>query len=191
MIWTDEKIAEGIMRIASRYEPPRMPTNREVIDAEGNYKLANAIQKHGGYSEWADRLGLAQGYSETTLGIAYEHRVAEALKRMGHTVEFTSMKYAYDLLIDGVVKIDVKTAKRSYVRNSAVYSYCIAKPQQTCDFYICCELGAAVDVYVIPASACTGMKQICMGAGHTKYEKYRNAYDLISRTVDFYKGITV
>ena len=46
--WTDEKIEKCIMAIANKFDPARMPTNREVIEMSGTYALSNAIQKNGG-----------------------------------------------------------------------------------------------------------------------------------------------
>ena len=191
MKWTDENIMQGIAAIAEQFEPKRMPTNREVINASGGYALSNAIQKHGGYEYWAKRMGLKQVRSDTKMGIECERKVASILRDAGHNVEETSVKYPYDLLVDDCVKIDVKTANESSVHGYPVYSYRIAKPQQTCDFYICCEKSEKENMFVIPAHICKGQKQIVMGRETEKYSYYRNAFFLIDDTVNHYKSLAI
>ena len=185
--WNEETIRNEIMSLANQFEPARMPSSREVKSMTGSYALSNAIQKSGGYKYWADLLGLDQKHSETKLAIEWECKIANAFRAAGYDVERTSVKYPYDLLIDGCVKVDVKVARTSFVRGSAVHAYRIVKPQQTCDFYICCEADSD-DVYVIPANVCKGQKQIEMGMT-TKYAVYKNAFDLIDNAVTFYSSL--
>ena len=186
--WTEEMIAEGITRIANCYHPKRMPTNREVILYEGNHKLANAIQKNGGYEYWAKRLGLEQHYSETILGTFGENYIANTLALMGFAVETTSTKHPYDLLIDGCVKVDVKTANTSYVRGCPIHAYRLAKRQQTCDFYIFYEADTE-RVYVVPSHRCNGQTQVEMGEDSKLYSKYLGAYHLLAETSDLYQSM--
>lgn len=184
--WNDEMIAEKVMRIASLFEPKRMPSNREVIEFEGNYKLANAIQKHGGYEYWANRLNLEQKYSETSLGINGERWIADYLKTEGFEVEPTPIKYPYDLLVDKCVKIDVKTANISHVKGYPIHSYRLAKEQQTCDFYILFEADTE-RIYVIPASKLNSQVQVAMGNDSKEYRQYINAFHLIKQASDMYQ----
>lgn len=184
--WTDERISEGVMRIASTFEPERMPSNREVIEHEGNYSLACAIQKHGGYSYWASRLGLEQKYSDTKLGIEGEEYISQLLRQRGHKVETTSVRFPYDLLVDGCIKVDVKTANESDVRGCRIHSYRLAKKKQTCDFYIFCEADTG-RVYVVPANKLSGQVQVGMGLESKEYAKYLGAFDLICEASDMYQ----
>lgn len=188
--WTEETIAEGITRIANCYHPKRMPTNREVILYEGNHKLANAIQKNGGYEYWAKRLGLKQHYSETILGTFGENYIANTLALMGFAVETTSTKHPYDLLIDGCVKVDVKTANTSYVRGCPTHAYRVSKKQPTCDFYVFYEADTS-NVYIVPSIRCKDQVQVAMGINSKLYEPYLGAYHLIKEVVDMYQGMVV
>ena len=184
--WTDERIGKCIMAIASEFDPIRMPTNSEVIEMSGSYALSNAIQKNGGYEYWANKLGLEQKYSESKLGVEYEHLIAEILKARGHEAVMTPTKYPYDLLVDGCIKVDVKVANESIVKGSSVHAYRLSKKLHTCDFYVCCENDGDKGIYVIPAHVCSGQTQIEMGS-ETKYEKYHNAFNLIDRAARFYR----
>lgn len=184
--WTEERIADGIDRIASMFEPKRMPSNREVLMYEGNYALAMAIQKSGGYSYWANRLGLEQKYSETALGIEGERTIAKILERYGFEVKLTSIKHPYDLLVNGCVKVDVKTANTSMIRGCPVHAYRLAKRDHTCDFYIFYEHDT-LKTYVVPAYKCQGHVQVEMGNNSKPYAKYFDAYHLIKEASDMYQ----
>lgn len=184
--WTDELIADAIMAVANQFDPPRMPSNDEAKRMTGSCALSNAISKNGGYKHWADKLGLAQKHSETKLGIEGERYLAELLQTMGYRVETTSANHPYDLLIDGCVKVDVKTAKTSYIRGCPVHAYRLAKKQQTCDFYIFYEYDT-LRVYVVPAHKCQGQVQVEMGYNSKLYAKYLGAFHLIKEASDMYR----
>lgn len=184
--WTDEMIADAIMNVANQFDPPRMPSNEEAVTITGSHALSNTISKHGGYKHWADRLGLEQKYSETKLGLEGEKRIANVLRNMGFEVEMTSARHPYDLLINKCVKVDVKTAKTSYISGCPIHAYRLAKKQQTCDFYIFYE--ADTDkAYVVPSYRCNGQIQVEMGNNPRPYSKYLDAYHLIAETSDVYQ----
>lgn len=191
MKWTEEKIKDSILDLADKFDPIRMPTNREIKEMTGSCALSMAIQKSGGYRFWAKQLGLEQKKSETKMAQKWERITASILERYGHKVELTSAKHPYDILVDGCVKIDVKAANISEVRGTEVYAYRIAKPQQTCDFYVCCENDGDHRMYVIPANAVNGQKQIEMGAITTKYDFYKEAWYLIDDTAEFFKRLVI
>lgn len=164
-----------------------MPTNKEVIQAEGNHALANAIQKHGGYEYWANKLGLEQKYSDTKLGIQGERRVAAILELLGLKVELTSIKHPYDLLVNDCIKIDVKTANTTYIQGYPIHAYRLGeKKQQTCDFYIFFEIDTG-KVYVVPAHKCAKQIMVEMGDVSLSYRKYLGAYHLITEASNMYQ----
>lgn len=186
IIWTDELIGSAIMELANQFDPPRMPTKSEMVDMRGDYALSCAVSKHGGFGYWANRLKLEQKHSDTKLGIEGERLVATCLKTLGFKVETTSIKYPYDLLIDGCIKIDVKTANTSYVRGYPIHSYRLAKGQPTCDFYVFLEADTK-RIYVVPSSKLSGQVQVGMGIGSSPYAKYLGAFDLIKEASDMYR----
>ena len=187
--YSDEEIKERILELANTFEPVRMPSRREIEDYYGGSSLTNKISRTGGHYHWAMELGLDIKYSETRLGVYAENVVFDILSNMGHDVEKTSLKHPYDLLVDGCVKIDVKAANISYIHDNKVRAYRIAKRQQTCDFYIFCEIDEdkLSCVYVVPSSKVSGQVQVEMGVIETSYAKYKNRYDLIQKTVNFYE----
>lgn len=177
--WNEAKIEQGILAIVNTFAEPRMPSNSEVIEHEGNHALSMAIQKHGGFKYWADRLGLEQKHSETALGVEGEKIIANYLSSQGFDVKETSVKHPYDLLVNDCVKIDVKTANTSHIRGCPVHAYRLAKRDHTCDFYIFFEFDT-LRTYVVPAYKCQGQVQVEMGTDSKRYAKYFGAYHLIS-----------
>lgn len=185
-LWTEERIAENVLRIANMFNPMRMPSNREVIEIEKNCKLSNAIQKNGGYEYWAKKLNLEQKYSDTSLGISGERHIAEVLRKQGYEVKPTSIKHPYDILVNKCIKIDVKTANTSYVGGYEQHAYRLAKRQQTCDFYIFYEADTG-KIYIVPAHKCHGQVQVEMGNDSKVYKPYLNAFDLIKQASEMYQ----
>lgn len=190
--YTEEDVAQKIMELANTFDPVRMPSRKEIEEYYGNTSLTNKIARSGGHYHWAKKLGLKTKNSDTKLGIYAESVVAEVLVNANHDVQKTALKFPYDLLVDGCVKIDVKAANISYVHGSKVRAYRLAKKQQTCDLYILCEVndsGKVGDMYVVPSSMVSGQVQVEMGTASTIYEKYKNRFDLIDKMVGFYKSI--
>lgn len=186
--WTDELIATEVMKVANQFNPPRMPSNSEAIVMTGSHALSNAISKHGGYKYWAVRLGLEQKKTDTKLGVEGEKHIAEELFRRGYTVEMTSARHPYDILVNGCVKVDVKTANISYVRGYPIHSYRLAKGQPTCDFYVMYEVDTE-KVYVVPSWKLLGQVQVGMGIDSKLYKKYLEAYHLLAEASDMYKSM--
>lgn len=185
-IWTDELIAHSIMELANQFEPPRMLTKSEIEEMRGDYALTCAISRHGGFEYWAKRLGLEQKRSDTAVGIEGERTVANFLESQGFEVKLTSVRHPYDLLVNGCVKIDVKTAKTSYVRGYPIHSYRLAKQDHTCDFYVFYEYDT-LKMYVVPAYKCQGQVQVGMGINSKAYQKYLGAFHLIKEASDMYQ----
>jgi len=95
-----------------------MPTN-QYLKESGQNDLANQICKSGGFLKWADRLGLSREHSDSDTGWDGEKRVQKILESAGFQVErMTAVKWPFDLLINKVLRVDVKSA------NFAQYGLC-------------------------------------------------------------------
>lgn len=57
--WTDEAIRQGISMVMMALGINRMPTRAETVQVTGNTALRHAIAIRGGFTVWADKLGLA------------------------------------------------------------------------------------------------------------------------------------
>lgn len=191
--WTDSEMVEGILEVMNHYGIERMPTHKEINDFYGNSGLTNRITKTGGSFKWAVRLGFEMKCSDTSFGCEFENKVQEILTSKQFSCEMTGTRHPYDILVDGCVKVDVKAAKRSKVRGSDVFSFRLAKPQQTCDIYIAVCLSDDEEIekiYIIPSHLLSGNTQLCIGTGHSKYDKYIDRWEIVEEFADFFRKIS-
>jgi len=69
------------------------------------------IARRGGFRQWATRLDLAVKASETSFGQHWEEYVAGCLRALGFDVAAQTTKAPFDLLVDGLVRVNVKSAR--------------------------------------------------------------------------------
>lgn len=183
MNWNDELIRKGIFEVVEHIGEYRMPTAYEVRGYYGNCKLVGAITNRGGFMSWADRLGLPMKDGYVILGHSYEVYTKKLLEEKGFECIHTSTKFPYDLLVDGKVKIDVKVSHLVELGDGKGYTFKISKNMPKCDIYIvhCLDknAGKVVKTYIIPAHVLTGMSQLSIGRHNSKYDIYRNRWELI------------
>lgn len=114
--WTEAMIAERIME--NYRNTGLMPTNQYLVST-GQGDLANQISKKGGFFKWADRLCLSRSPSDSDTGWDGEKKVQTILESAGFQVERSiAVKWPFDLLVNKVLRIDVKSA------NFAAYGAC-------------------------------------------------------------------
>jgi hypothetical protein len=164
----------------------RMPTRSEVSDT-----LGSAITARGGFWHWADRLGLAVKDSETLLGRGIEGVVADELRSRGHVADRQTVKAPFDLLVNGVTRIDVKAANYgewAHKNGTMVRGYVFAglKRGKDSDVFIlaCLRDEKPFAYFVVPApAAAVHTITITPGAfadpARTKWAPYRDRFDLI------------
>jgi hypothetical protein len=164
----------------------RMPTHSEVPNT-----LSSVIARRGGYAGWADRLGLQSKASETLLGRGIEGVVSTELRSRGHTVERQTVKAPFDLLVNGVTRIDVKAANYgewAHRNGTMVRGYVFAglKRGKDSDVFIlaCLRDEKPFAYFVVPAPAAT-VHTVTITPGafadppRTKWAPYRDRFDLI------------
>jgi len=186
--WTDATIERGIRDAQRILCIDRMPSNSELYQAYNNQQLSNAIAKSGGFRFWANKLGLAIKQTDTEHGYRQELKVIGIIRQRGYTAEDTPVKFPYDVLVNGMVKIDVKCARISKVREHDTYAFHISKDMPTCDLYfICCldDADAIKMLYIIPAHKIRGQVQLVMSGSQVskKYAKYLNRWDLLDKCI--------
>ena len=114
--WNEAMISDRIME--NYRNTGTMPTNQYLKDT-GQGDLANQISKKGGFFKWAERLGVARQHSDSDTGWDGEKRVQKILESAGFQVErCTAVKWPFDLLVNKVLRVDVKSA------NFACYGPC-------------------------------------------------------------------
>lgn len=190
MKWTDELIESELRKSIEVLNLNRMPTSSE-LKSIGRNDLHCKVGRTKKYSGWAEHLGLELKRSDTVVGNGKELQVARLLELKGYEVERMSTKHPYDLLVDGVVKVDVKFAN-SYLLKGVhkTFTFSLAKKFPTCDIYILVAKDHETKeekIYVIP-SHFVKMPMINMGA-LTKYEFFRDSFDYIEKYSNFFKSI--
>lgn len=190
--WFDDVIEREILKCIDALKLDRMPTANELRGI-GRNDLHTAIQKSKQkYSGWAEHLKLNRKLSETVRGQNREEEIASKIKSLGHEVERMTTKHPYDLLVNGAVKIDVKTGCAYEMRGSRVHSFGISKKDPTCDIYIVLALdesGEQIErTFIIPShhlkviSLCIGKKSI--------YNRFIDQWHYIEEYSKFYQGIS-
>ena len=134
--WTQDKILLYVKACMSATGLTRMPSRSELSEYYGNDKLTNAIRRFpGGYYKIAEILNIEMKESETQFGKYGEDLATKLLEEHGFAVERMSTRCAYDLYVNGSVKVDVKTARPSRANKSFCYSFNLEKRFPTCDIY--------------------------------------------------------
>lgn len=169
-----------------------MPTTSQVLEIKGDSKLHNKIAKGLGYRGWAEKLGLKLQNSETKLGEDYEEVATNILEELGYRVSSMDTQYPFDLLVNNLVKIDVKCACAYFNKDgSRLHTFGLNKEIPTCDIYMIFALSEdglnTERVFVIPSHHIQ-MKSLNIGAD-SKYNKYIEKYDYIDRYEEFKKSI--
>lgn len=179
--WTQDKILLYVKACMSATGLTRMPSRSELSEYYGNDKLTNAIRRFpGGYYKIAEILNVKMKESETQFGKYGEDLATKLLEEHGFAVERMSTRYAYDLYVNGSVKVDVKTARLSKTSGTAFYySFNLEKRFPTCDIYFLIARNEdGESIYIVPASI--NQTQIGIGEKKTKYIKYQDRYDIIA-----------
>jgi hypothetical protein len=188
-VWTEEKVKSELLICMSALQIDRMPTADELRTL-GRNDLHIKISRTRKYSGWAEYLGLSRKNSETLMGQSYEQMIFDRLRDCGHEVERMSTKHPYDLLVNGTVKVDVKTGSAYIMRGSRVHSFAINKKEPTCDIYIVMalsELGGIERSFIIPSHHLKVIS-LCIGAD-SKYNRFINRWDYIDQYTDFFKRV--
>lgn len=178
--WTQEKILQSVKDCMDATGLTRMPSRSELSGYYGNNKVTNAIKRFpGGYYKVAELLKIEMKESETQFGKYGEELAIKLLEEHGFSVERMTTRYAYDLYVNGSVKVDVKTARPSRANKSFCYSFNLEKRFPTCDVYFLIAKNEEKEsIYIVPASI--NQTQIGLGTGTTVYSKYQDRYDIIT-----------
>ena len=166
----------------------RMPSSVEIRKVTNSTSLCNAINKRGGFNHWANIMTLGQSECETRVGLSGELKVKDKLEELGYKVEKMSIKHPYDLLVNGNIKIDVKTARKyNSGKEWSSYSFNLEKYNPTCDIYvfICVE----DEKYLIIPSKFLKQTQLCITDKKSKYDIYKDRWDYIDKFDSFYKSV--
>lgn len=188
--WTKDKTIEEIRSVMRGLEIDRMPSNSEVIEWTGSHALSSRINSTGGFYYWADKLGITTKDSETGLAKRYEVKIKEMIERRGYDVKDMTTKHPYDLIVNGMVKIDVKVSNLYKNEVAGKYhTFNLEKKFPTCDIYVAITLiDKEIDrIFIIP-SKFLNITQLSVGK-KSIYNKYIDRWDYIEKYVELYEEI--
>ena len=190
--WTEKNIEIAIKEVMSKAKINTMPTHTVMKEITGNEALSNAVRRHGGSKYFADKLNLEIKQCESKLGFEYECECINYLTNIfGYDCELTKARYPYDILVNDNIKVDVKCGNLYHGTEGNYYTFNLGKSKPTCDVYVCyCVNDDVVQkVYIIPSCVLSGKTQLSVGVEKSKYDKYINAWNIISKYDDFYKSV--
>jgi hypothetical protein len=188
--WDEQKIAGEIMEAIHYLNSSNMPSRSDLEECGYGY-LATAITKYGGYKYFADKLGLEQKQSATMTGDINEEYIYELLYDRGYKVEFTPPRHPYDLLVNGVVRIDVKSANPtpSKVKRMNEFVFAINNYFPKCDIFVFVKIlgEEKKEVFIIPSNL---IKQSQLGIGETsKYDCFKDRFDYIDTYTKLFEKV--
>ena len=193
-LWTDELIKEKVNEVKHALSIDRMPSRRECELHFHNTCLANAISRRpGGWRQLAIDMGLPVKESETYFGKQQESIAEEILISEGFSVRRMSQNFPYDLLVDDCVKIDVKASHLYHGQNGDFFTFNLEKPFATCDIYLLFTLtdeNEIISAYVVPSKFVIANNQISMGVMKSKYHRFENRLDYISKMSEFWDSVS-
>lgn len=176
--WNDQRFESEVRAIS--LDLGRFPTVSDLTGLQ-RQDLASQIQKRGGFPAVAARLGIDRAISDTDTGWAGEVAAANFLRFLGLEVESREgVKCPYDLLINGVLRIDVKAARQCQYGYSAGWFYRIGKYPQA-DVVMLWQLDTG-RFHVLPWYVCPTTNITITPTGH-KYAEYRDNVDLIHQMI--------
>ena len=189
--WTEKRIENAIKNVMKTAKINSMPTHTQMDEITGNMALSNAVSKHGGSKYWANKLGIDCKICESKIGYEYECECLSHLTTLGYDCELTKARYPYDILANNNIKVDVKCGNLYHGTVGNYYTFNLEKSKPTCDVYVCyCVNDDVVQkVYIIPSCVLSGKTQLSVGVEKSKYDKYINAWNIISKYDDFYKSV--
>jgi len=167
-------VAERTMAIAKLIG--KMPTVSYLKETSQN-DLANQITRRGGFISWADRLGLKRDHSDSDTVWDGEKKVERILVSHGLQAERQSaVKWPFDILVNGILRIDVKSARYAEYGPCKGWFYRIGKVPQA-DLIALHQIDSGSTFYIpwfkVPSSNIT----ISVGGGI--YASYMNAIDVV------------
>lgn len=192
--WTEELIVKELKKIVEGLGLENFPTKRQMIDFFGNNALANKVSRTGGSRYYASLLNLNIGSSESEFGNFYEEfAIDEIFEKTGFLSTHTNVRYPYDLLTNGNIKVDVKASAQIKGENSKFckYSFNLEKREPTCDifvFYCLDENMKPKKSIVIPSCILAGKTQLGVGE-LSRWDAYIDRWEYFGIYNDFYDSV--
>lgn len=132
---------------------------------------------------------VVSGDAPVSVGVEYERWAAERLAELGYSAELQKNGAKFDILVDGKLKIDVKSSSGAFRTERQVnpqYNFGVNKKEgkDRVDFFFCIAIDTE-DIFIIPYDVLPMPKLSLIFCWPTarpkigKYQKYHNRFDLI------------
>lgn len=174
--WTQEEIDSEAKRIADAIG--HFPTVAILKEMKRD-DLSNQISRHGGFMATARRLGIDRPESCSDIGLRGEKRVASRLEDMGFEITAPEgVKSPFDMIVNGVVRIDVKSASFAEYGPCRGWFYRIGKYVQS-DIVVLHQLDTQDDyVFYWDEVTCS---QMTISRSGGKYAHCKNAWGKLEK----------
>lgn len=192
--WNVENTKEAIMEIVNSLKLKHFPSKSQIISFCGNNALAGRISRSGGSRYYASLLGLEILDSESDFGNYYEElAIDDILANTGFSSLHTNVKYPYDILSNGNIKVDVKASKKIYRKETKMpyHTFNLEKREPTCDIFIFYCLDDELNIekrVIIPSCLLSGKTQVGMG-GLSKWDAYVDKWEYFDMYNKFYDSV--
>lgn len=182
--WSDELVEKEVTEVSSRlgYFP-----SVGVLKDMGMGALSNAIGSRGGHLFWSSKLGIPRKVSDSDIGWKGEDNVLRYLISLGYeAVKSPLRKSSFDILVDGTVRLDVKSASWAEYGICKGWFYRLDKTPQA-DLIILHQLDTNSN-YVMPWNKCP-TTNITISRTGGKYAEYLNSWGILQKYVENLKFI--
>lgn len=150
--WTEGDIDKEV-RAAAMLFGGRMPSAPELQGAGNNALAAQISRSPGGYRAVAKRLGLSLKDSCTAFGQDWEAYVDTVLKNVGRESVRQTTRAPFDLLVDGKVRVNVKSARWHKYGPCKGFFFGIAQTWKHCDVFALVKVdGPTPAILWVPSS---------------------------------------
>ena len=176
--WDDARFDSELRSVIEAVN--HFPTNSE-LRAMGRLDLANQIARRGGFVSCAKVFGSERLKTASDTGWIGEEEATARLRYLGFTVELRDgVKCPFDLLVDRVLRVDVKSARLFRYQHSCGWFYRIGKHPQS-DVILLWQLDTG-EFYAIPWFVCP-RTNVTISRDGGKYVAFRNNVTLIQDMV--------
>lgn len=178
--WTDESLEAELRRLIEKVG--HFPSSSEMR-ANGRNDIACAVSRHGGFLAWCKKLGGVRLASDSDFGWEGEIKAANMFEAHGFSAaRSTAPKSPHDLLVDEVLRVDVKSANYAEYGLSRGWFFRVGKlPQADLIFFLQVDTGNfhAVPWYASPQTNATFSK-----SPHRTMGRYFNNWGIIRQMIN-------